>query len=304
MLKYFNTNWFKNKQVIITGVSSGIGRELARQLVSDFNCNILGIARNVTKLETLKEELGDHFVYHSMDVGSKEAWQEFAESDLVSFFSPDILINNAGIIHPFIRFLDLDEKEMERVINTNYLSLIYACRAMLPILEQSAHPALINVSSASALLPVAGASIYSSTKSAAYSLTDVLREELMGSGYYVACVLPGPVKTDLYSPHSGDGQSSKVADKDLFANAGISSSRAAKIILRKMSHRKNVITVGGIAKGMGWFKNYLPDSSIDITGAMLRALPIKTFQGLFINENVIRKERRRKHKQAKKNRNY
>lgn len=300
MLKCLDRNWIDGRQVIITGCSTGIGRELARKLIAEHNCNILGIARNVAKLETLKEELKDKFVYHSMDVGDKDAWKEFAESDLVKEFKPDVLINNAGIIHPFIKFGDLEDKEIDRVITTNYLSLIYSCRAMIPVLNQSATPALINVSSASALLPVAGASVYSSTKSAAYSLTDVLREELMGSGFYVAVVLPGPVKTDLYNAHPGDAGETKVADKDLFANAGISAQHAARIIVRKMSRRKNYIVVGGIAKGMVWFRNVMPEDSIHITGKMLRALPVKTFQGLFVNEKLEKKRRKLKRKVCKR----
>jgi Short-chain dehydrogenases of various substrate specificities len=296
MLKLLDTKWMNGKQVIITGCSTGIGRELARILSVERGCNILGIARNVTKLEALKAELKDKFQYYSMDVGDSEAWNTFATSDLVKEFKPDILINNAGIIHPFIKFTELDDKEINRVIKTNYLSLIYSCRTMIPVLNNSATPALINVSSASALLPVAGASVYSSTKSAAYSLTDVLREELMGSGFYVAVVLPGPVRTDLYNAH-GDSTEVKVADKDLFANAGISAHHAASIIVRKISRRNNYIVVGGIAKGMAWFRNMMPEGSISLTGKMLRALPVKTFKNLFINEKLekrLRKTNRKK----------
>lgn len=292
MLRYFKTDWFHNKNIIITGCSSGIGKELARQFIEKYGCKVLGVARTESKLSALSEELGNRFSYYTMDVGDEQAWKNFASSDTVGEFKPDILINNAGIIHPFIRFIDLEDSEIQRVIRTNYLSLIYSCRTMIPVLDKSTVPTLINISSASALLPVAGASIYSSTKSAAYSLTDVLREELMGSGFYVACVLPGPVKTDLYNSHPGDASGEKVADKKLFASAGISANRAASIIIRKFSHHKNYITVGGIAKGMGWFRNYMPDSSIGITGGMLRVLPIKTFQALFEDEKLVKKSRK------------
>ena len=292
MLKYFKTDWFHNKNIIITGCSTGIGRELTRHFIEKYGCKVLGIARTESKLSALKAELGENFLYYPMDVGDNDAWKCFAQSEIVTEFKPDILINNAGIIHPFIRFVDIDEAEIGRVIRTNYLSLIYSCKAMIPILDKSLTPTLINISSASALLPVAGASIYSSTKSATYSLTDVLREELMGRGFYVACVLPGPVKTDLYNSHEGDASNEKVADKKLFASAGISANKAAAIIIRKLSHHKNYVTVGSIAKGMGWFRNYMPDSSIDITGGMLRVLPIKTFQALFEDEKVEKKSRK------------
>lgn len=276
--------WLKNKKVIITGVSSGIGRELAIQLVRNYNCDILGVARNVGKLEALKDELGDKFIYHSMDVGKASAWEEFSKSELVNDFCPDILINNAGIIHPFVKFMDLSDDEINRVITTNYLSLIYSCRAMIPILSKSKTPALINVSSASALLPVAGASVYSSTKSAAYSLTDVLREELIGR-FYVAAVLPGPVKTNLYEAKNEKGEGkAKVADQKLFESAGITAEKAARKIIRKIRRRKSRIVIGGTAHGMGLFYNLLPESSIRITGKMMRSLPIKTFQNIFAED--------------------
>lgn len=279
--------WLKNKRIIITGVSSGIGRDLATQFVRDYNCDVIGVARNVEKLKSLKNELGDKFTYHSMDVGKKDSWEEFAKSELVKGFKPDVLINNAGIIHPFMSFMKLSDDEISRVITTNYLSLIYSCKAMIPILSKSSTPALINVSSASALLPVAGASIYSSTKSAAYSLTDVLREELMHR-FYVAVVLPGPVKTSLYEAKEEKGESkAKVADQKLFESAGLSSEKAAKKIIRKMRRKRSRIIIGATAHGMGLFYNLFPSLSIKLTGKIIRKLPFETFKNIFVEDDEV-----------------
>ena len=159
-------SWIKNKNVIITGVSTGIGKELAKLFVNKYHCKVLGVARSVGKLEALKAELGENFSFYPMDISSRENWEAFA-AGAATEFKPDILINNAGMIHPFANICDLSDRDVERTVNTNYLSHIYAARTMIPVLEKSAYPGYVNIASASALLPVAGQSIYSSTKAAA-----------------------------------------------------------------------------------------------------------------------------------------
>ena len=64
MLKYFKTDWFHNKNIIITGCSTGIGRELTRHFIEKYGCKVLGIARTESKLSALKAELGENFLYY------------------------------------------------------------------------------------------------------------------------------------------------------------------------------------------------------------------------------------------------
>lgn len=70
-------NWIFGRNVVITGCSTGIGKELTVQLVTKFGCNVLGVARNKEKLEALKKELGDKFDYRRFDISDEQAWNDF-----------------------------------------------------------------------------------------------------------------------------------------------------------------------------------------------------------------------------------
>lgn len=276
-------SWLKGTNVIVSGVSSGMGKDVARILVKDLGCKVFGIARSIPKLDKLKEELGENFTYISMDISTKENWQKIYDKVVEIDFKPDVLINNAGVIHPFIKFMDLDEKELQKVIDTNFMSIIYSIRVMKPLLDKSPKKAIVNIASASAYLPVAGASVYSASKSAALSLTEVIKEELMGEGYYVGAVMPGPVKTDLYEVRGSEKNESKVKD-NIIHNVGLSSFSAAKKIVRRISRCKTRITIGGPAALMSGFYRAMPSASLFILGKLLRIVPLNTYRDLFKDE--------------------
>ena len=67
--------YLRNKRIVLTGASSGIGREMAKQLVKKYGATVIGIGRNEEKLQTLKSELGDNFSYYTMDVSVKNNWR-------------------------------------------------------------------------------------------------------------------------------------------------------------------------------------------------------------------------------------
>ena len=284
-----NGKWLYNCNVVISGVSSGMGKDIAKILVNKYNCKVFGIARNVQKLEALAAELGENFQYLSMDISTRENWDKIVEKLNEVGFAPDMLINNAGIIHPFIPFDVLSDKEVDRVISTNYLSIVYSMRAMYPLLKQSPKRAIVNVCSASAYLPCAGASVYSSSKSAALSFTEVVKEELQGKGFYVASVNPGPVKTDIYKARDNAGEQTAKVKDNMIENFGLTSEAAAKKIVRRIKHCRVRITVGTIAALMSGFYRACPSSSLRITGKIMRMLPLQTYRDLFADEKKAKK---------------
>lgn len=275
-------DWLLYRNVIVTGAGTGIGRALAEKLMSDFRCNVIGVARTQSELEEIKGDFPG-FDYLCLDVGRAESWPEIAGYCLENDKLPDVVINCAGVIQPFKKLIYLSDEKIDRIIETDYKAVIYAFKNMFPLLVKAEQPAFVTVCSSSAFLPVAGTAIYSSVKSAAFALTETIRQETLKSNIYVASVLPGPVKTKLYEP-CADFEEYK-AGPDVY-NRGISAERCAETIIKKMRRKRPVITTDGAAKAMRLFRALLPGASIRLAAGAMRKVKTPTFKDIFSDEEI------------------
>lgn len=191
--------WFDYSTVILTGASSGIGKDLAVRLIKDHGCNIIGIARNVERLEGVKTELGSlghKFTYYSMDVSKKESWESLKNDLVEKGIQADILINNAGILPKFDSFLHYNDSDISKTTNINFYSAVYSMEVMMPYIMQSERAGILNIASSAALCSLAGTSLYSASKAALKSFTDAIREEVRGK-CYIGLFCPGFTKTNI-----------------------------------------------------------------------------------------------------------
>lgn len=235
----------REKAVIISGASGGIGRELVRMLVNDFSCRIIGIGRNEEKMQKLCESLADKkelFSYRLFDVSDKSSWQNFAQELKDAGTIPDILINNAGILPKFRsgeRMADAGalSDEMIRITQTNYFSAVYAIDALLPLMKRSASPHVVNVASSAALASLPGTSLYSASKSALRAFSDAVSLE---HGICVSTICPGFTKTDIFREQKAER--SKVVD---FFSA--SAEKTARKMLRAIIRRRRFSVIGADA---------------------------------------------------------
>ncbi len=205
--------WFDYKTVILSGASSGIGKDLAVRLIKEHGCKVIGIARTESKLAALKEELGIHgdkFTYYTFDVSEKAKWFELAETLEKENIQPDILINNAGILPKFDRFANYTLDEVDKAMEINFFSSVYSMKALMDIILRSESAAIINVASSAALCPLAGTSVYSASKAALKSFSDAVREEHRGQ-LYLGVVCPGFTKTDIFRNQSEASSGSQKA---------------------------------------------------------------------------------------------
>lgn len=271
--------WINGRNILLSGCSTGIGRELCRQLVLKYGCNVVGIARNLEKLQSLKEELGDKFTFKRFDISKREEWEKLAKELEEKGFAIDILINNAGMIQPFTQFADLTDEQLERVNKTNYESIINSCKIFIPYIKRSSYGGIINIASASAILPVAGESIYSSSKCGVRGLTEALSQELRGFGIFVECVMPGPVKTDIYKSRKEGGEK-KVKDS-FIENIGVTAEKAAKKIIGTIKRRKSRFVLGGTAKMMDLGMRFAPRFTCWATGASVKWLGKKYVKSFY-----------------------
>ena len=123
---------YKNKTVVLTGASSGIGKALAAELITKYGCTVYAIARNGQRLALCMGELGEKYIPCPFDASDKENWTDFAENLQKSGTRVDILINCAGVLPKFTQAENAEICDFESAININYLSQVYACKALLP----------------------------------------------------------------------------------------------------------------------------------------------------------------------------
>ena len=192
---------FKDKTVIITGGSEGVGAATAR-LFAEAGANLMLVARSKKNLESVASALRDktRVELFAMDVTDTDACVDLFKKADFEFGRIDILVNNAGY-HARGNVRDVPANELGRIIDVNLKAPIILTRLALPYLEEAGGGAIINVASLHGRLASAGATTYSASKFGLRIFTLALRQELEGSGIKAAVVSPGPVDTGFIMDH-------------------------------------------------------------------------------------------------------
>lgn len=185
------------KTAVVTGASSGLGREFAKQISAKYGKldEIWLIARRREYMEELQKELRIPSRIFAMDMTSPEAMEEF-QSQLTEL-SPDIklLVNSAGY-GKIGRFDELDLEAQCGMIDLNCRALTLFTGICLPFV--SSHSRIINVASAAAFSPQPGFNVYAATKAYVLSYSRALHVELKERKITVTAVCPGPVDTEFF----------------------------------------------------------------------------------------------------------
>lgn len=216
-------------KALITGASSGIGRDIAREL-SKRGYELVIVARNLDRLNKLKEELNTNVQIESMDISVVENCKKLFEkhNDI------DILINNAGFGDCGEFTKTSLEKEIQ-MINTNITAYHVLTKLYLQKMREKNNGIILNVASIAGFMPGPLMATYYSTKAYVVRLSEAIREELRRekSKVQISILCPGPVDTNF----------NKVADVE-FALKGLSSEYVAKYAVNKMLKGKFYIVPG------------------------------------------------------------
>lgn len=188
----------KDQVIIITGASSGIGKELALRYAKE-GARLVLAARNKKKLETLADDcsiLGGKAIAVPTDVSEETQCKHLIESSIEEFGKIDMLVNNAGIT--MWAYFDevTDLKIMERIMQVNYLGSVYCTYYALPHLKKS-KGRIVGVSSLTGKTGVPTRSGYGASKHAMAGFFDALRIELKETGISVTMIYPGFVSTEV-----------------------------------------------------------------------------------------------------------
>ena len=188
---------FKDKTVILTGGSEGVGAAAAR-LFAQAGANLMLVARNRKNLEAIAAELRDkaRVAIFPMDVSDADACVDLVKKTLYEFGRIDVLVNNAGF-HARGDVESVTADDLARTIDVNLRAPIVLMRLVLPHIRESGGGAIVNVASLAGRTPVPGSAAYSASKFGLRAFTFSLAEEIRDSGIKLAVVSPGPIATQF-----------------------------------------------------------------------------------------------------------
>jgi short-subunit dehydrogenase len=192
---------FRGQTALVTGASSGLGEEFARQLAR-FGANLILVARSEEKLNLLADNLREQgkiqVTVIPTDLSSADAVERLIahiESDRIKV---DILVNNAGI-GLFKNFLDTTADSQMDQIKVNVCALVRLTHAFAPGMVSRKRGGVINIASVAGFQPLPGAGVYAASKSFVLLFSEALSLELEESGVRVLAACPGPVATNFFA---------------------------------------------------------------------------------------------------------
>ena len=243
---------FKNKTVLITGASSGIGKVTAIEFAK-LGANVILIARSKEKLEKVENKLKKFNVKTlicSCDVSNKENVVAMSKTVFEKFSSIDILVNNAGFAI-YDSAVELSIEDIESQMNTNYFGMIYCVKTFLPSMLEKKSGHIVNVASLAASFGLPGIASYCASKFAMLGFSEGLKHELKDTGVGITVVSPIMVRTEFF-----DHPSFEKMPK--YSPTSLDPKTVANAILRASNSSRLEIIVPSVARIAVWLKHTFP----------------------------------------------
>ena len=220
-----------NRTVLITGGTSGIGQELARQLLKRGN-TVIVTGRDQKRLDATAQALpGVHVI--CSDVSDPVAVVRLHETIMERYPTLDTLVNNAGIMRNLNLNLPRELQDVTREIEINLSGPIRMIQQFLPHLKSRKNALIVNVSSGLAFIPMPISPIYSATKAAMHSFTQSLRVQLAGSGVTTVELAPPGTETPLFrGEFSRELKGQKGMDVAVLVERAVTGIEAGKLEIR------------------------------------------------------------------------
>jgi uncharacterized protein len=274
-------NKFEGKIVLVTGASSGIGRQVSLDFSGNGAQSIILVARSRSKLEDLEKTISRKFniktIIYPCDVSKKSEVEQMGREILDKCGHVDILVNNAGFgLYGKVRNQSIEQ--IESVTFTNYLGVVYCTKVFLDsmIARKSGH--IVNLASVAASFGVAGLSAYCASKYAVLGFSESLSQELHGTGVGLTVVSPMGVKTNFFNNSSFGGRIPYYNGFMLKTNTVSNAVLAAA-----NSHRLEIIVPFYMRAGV-WLKHTIPFLINPMIGFLFR----RELSRSKLGENVAR----------------
>ncbi len=258
-----NPDYFKDKVIIVTGASSGIGLASAR-LFGSYGAKVVLAARSYDKLLSLAPSVGDadHVLCVRTDVSLEDDCRNLVEATVARFGRIDILVNNAGISMRAM-FKDLDLKVLHSLMDVNYWGTVYCTKHALPYLLESRGSVVgvISIAGYSALPARTG---YSSSKYAIRGFLDTVRIEHLKDGLHVLVFAPGYTASNVRNAAlTADG--SAQGETPLDEGSLMSAEQCAEYLAKALRKRRNQMILTGLGKATVLAHNLFPNLTDRLT---------------------------------------
>ena len=238
---------FKDKKVLITGATGGIGKEIVKKFVS-LKANILATGTKTEKLEALKKEFPNINVL-KFDISEQSKINEFIENASSQLTGLDVLINNAGINKDNLS-LRMTDEEWKKVIDVNLGSTFLLCKYGIKKMLKNKYGRIVNITSVVGHTGNVGQANYTASKSGIIGFSKSLALEYAKKNININCVSPGFIETNM---------TSKIDEK--FKEQIIS-----KIPSNKLGKPEDVANVVGFLSSD--LSNYITGETIHVNGGM------------------------------------
>ena len=260
---------FKNKIILITGASSGIGKASAL-LFAKKGAHLILVSRNKEKLAEVEQKISKFDVRCLIcpcDVSKKDEVKKMADLVLEKFKKIDVLVNNAGFaIYGSVS--DLTIEDIESQMKTNYFGMVYCIKNFLPTMLKQKSGHIVNVASVAASFGLPGIASYCASKFAMLGFSEGLQHELRNSGVGVTVVSPIMVRTNFFD-HSSFENMPKYS-------TSLSPETVAKAVLRAAYSSRLEIIVPSVVRGAVSAKHIVPYLVNPIIGLSFRKQLEKT----------------------------
>jgi uncharacterized oxidoreductase len=221
----------EKKTVLITGGTSGIGLELAWQLLQRQN-TVIVTGRDRERLDAAKRIFPKIHIFES-DVSDPNAIKTLRKNVLAEFPTLDVLVNNAGIMRNLNLNDDRDLNDVTREIEINLSGPVRMVQQFLPHLKTRPNALIVNVSSGLAFIPLPISPVYCATKAAIHSYTQSLRIQLDGTSVTVVELAPPGTETPLFrGEFAAEMAGQKGMNVELLVKQAISGIEAGKLEIR------------------------------------------------------------------------
>jgi short-subunit dehydrogenase len=251
-------NLFKDKVVIVTGASSGIGEAIAREFARNGSKVVLA-ARSEENLSRITSEMlstGNQAIYVKTDVSIEEDCKNLVNRTIEKFGTIDILVNNAGISMR-ASFMDVDLKVLHRLMDVNFWGAVYCTKYALPFLVKN-RGSLVGVSSVAGFHGLPGRTGYSASKFAMHGFFETIRIEYLMKGLHVMIIAPGFTTTEIRK-HALTASGKEQGESPIDEGSLMSPEYVAKWVLKGIRKKKRNKLLTWYGRLTALFQRIIPD---------------------------------------------